>query len=225
MVCGIALADTPISSVGQLLIPTMHIEDGQRRHFDERCSATLVSPDSKGLSRWALTAWHCLEYYGDLSRPIVFVHSNGRETSATTAASGGNMQADWALMRLATPMTNAVSLAAEQTPIGSTLIMAGYSRSADGAVPPLGMDSACEVTRLVGKDIASDCHARRGASGGAVFSGDGQGRYLGIISRGDSDRVSIFVPVQRLRGRLSPFLEVLPADAVAPQPHQQPDQS
>lgn len=211
-----ALSEVPLHSVGQLLIPTIHFEDGRRRHFDERCSGTLVAPDGDGHSRWVLTAWHCLEYYRDLSRPITFRHSSGKRSTAQSIASGGAMHADWALMRLRTRMPGAVLLEGGEIDVGAALVMAGYSRQdqdgADGG-EEITSDENCRVTGELEYDIASNCHARRGASGGAVFSGDGRGSYLGIISRGDSEDVSIFVPLRRLLKGLAPYLSVPSANA------------
>ena len=79
-------------------------------------------------------------------------------------------------------------------------------------------DRSCRVTERAGADLVSDCHARRGASGGAVFSAEGPHRYLGIISRGDSDSVSIFVPLARLATQLRPFLEIHQPGAAEPPP-------
>ena len=108
--------------------------------------------------------------------------------------------------------------------------MAGFSRNADGSAnPPLESDVSCEVTAFEGRDLSSDCHARRGASGGAVFSRHAQGdretpgRYLGIISRGDSNQHSIFVPLSRLTRALSPYLPIARASTVVPPTHPPPD--
>lgn len=208
-----AAAELPLAGVGQLLVPGIRYENGRGRHYDERCSATLVTTIQGRPSPWLLTAWHCLEYYRDLSRPIVFVHASGERTTATASSSGGDMAADWALLRLAKPMPDAVALVSTETAPGTPLVMAGYSRREDVALPPLATDRGCRVTEPAGADLASDCHARRGASGGAVFAAEGRHRYLGIISRGDSDRLSIFVPLSRLADHLRPLLELAEPDA------------
>ena len=231
MTSSLCAAGAPLDSVGQLLIPAIRFEDGRRRHFDERCSATVVTADNSSSSRWILTAWHCLEYYGDLSRDITFLHGDGSTSKATTVASGGGLHADWALMRLTDDMQHPVALTDTTVNPGDLLVMAGFSRSADGGTnPPLESDLRCKVTAFEGRDLSSNCHARRGASGGAVFSRESHdgaekpGRYLGIISRGDSNQHSIFVPLNRLARALSPYLALDPVSAAAPPTHPPRDQ-
>ena len=205
-------------------VPGIRYEEGRRRHYDERCSATVVTAATGGESRWLLTAWHCLEYYRDLSREIIFVHSGGERTTATAVASGGGMYADWALLRLARPMPDAVPLVAGSAEPGTPLVLAGYSNRESETPPPLELDRGCVVTAAEGRDFASDCHARRGASGGAVFSSAGA-RYLGIVSRGDGERHSIFVPLTRLVAALRPFLAIPPSPAADPPARPRPDRS
>lgn len=204
-----AAAPAALASVGRLLVPGRRLEDGYPRHYRESCSATLLRPARGGPAQLILTAWHCLEFHTDLTDEITFVIGSQRggtlTRTATPLLSGGGMHADWALMRLQTPLAateaSAVSLRPESPPAaGTALIMAGFSRD-----PGLGRGGQrltyhadCEVTDSVGQDIGTDCLAYRGASGGAVFDAAGE-RLLGVVSRGDSEGRSIFVPVSRIR--------------------------
>jgi hypothetical protein len=213
------LADTApeLMAVGRLLIPTVHFEDGYRRHYNERCTATLIAPDAAPASptadstpaphsRLLLTAWHCLEYYRDLSRPILFEHSSGRRVAARAVSSGGSMYGDWALLHLAQPLPGAVEVRDERAEPGAQLLMVGFSQREDDPTPPLEIDTDCELLMQTGPDMTTNCHARRGASGGAVFSAGTPRHYLGIISRGDSENRSIYVPISRVLPRLGPYL-------------------
>jgi hypothetical protein len=88
---------------------------------------------------------------------------------------------------------------------GTALIMAGFSRDSGlGAVGQhLSYDARCQVTGASGRDILTDCRAHKGASGGAVFIRDARGLALtGVISRGDGEGRSIYVPVARFAERL-----------------------
>lgn len=194
----LASGETALQGVGQLLIPTVHFESGYRRHFNERCTATLVAPGRDSNSRLLLTAWHCLEYYRDLSRPILFEHADGRRVEARQRASGGSMRDDWALLELREALPGAIPLLPVEVSPGTAVIMAGFSRQQGKESPPLTLDRHCRVTSREGEDLGTDCHARRGASGGPVFSAVVPRRYLGIVSRGDSAALSIFVPVSRV---------------------------
>lgn len=201
-----------LASVGRLLIPTLRLENGYRRHYDERCSATLVGVHGQRRSRWILSAWHCLEYYRDLSRPIVFEHGSGARLQARAVTSGGDMHADWVLLRLERPLPAPVAPDAADVPARAPLLMAGYSRSAAGTPGnTLSWDNSCQVIGRDGADLRSDCRVRRGASGGAVFRrGGGSAAYIGIISRGDGASESIFVPLRRILPRISPYLTGTP---------------
>lgn len=198
--------DAPVwlQAVGRLDIPTSRVEDGRRRHFDERCSGTLLAPPAGGAARFVLSAWHCLEYYTDLSRDIRF-ELTGRSGEplrrrARAVASGGGMTADWALLELDPPIPAGRSATARLDPRalapGARLAMAGFSGD-----PGLGAggkrltyDPDCRVTGASGADRLTDCLAYKGASGGGAFYG---GRLVGVLSRGDSRGQSIYVPAAR----------------------------
>ena len=205
----LATSPEPHPPVGRLLIPSVRLEGGYRRHINEHCSATQVGRSAGQPSQWILTAWHCLEYYRDFSRPIVFETRAGQRLQARRVISGGDMNADWALLKLERALPNAVELGTAPIPRDTPLLMAGYSRNRQpAAAPSLSWDSDCRVLGPDGADIQSDCHARRGASGGGVFRRDASGgAYLGVISRGDSEALSVFVPVTRFLDRVSPYLQ------------------
>lgn len=205
-------ADSPqfLQSVGRLLVPGRRIEDGRERHYRESCSATLLTPSEGMQASLILTAWHCLEYHTDLTDDIVFIieSSSGQHLrrSAKALSSGGGMHADWSIMRLREPIpTDRVSTASLSRTagddIGSRVVMAGFSRDEtlgdSGKVLTFHRD--CQVLAQSDRDMATDCLAYRGASGGGVFSSDG-GRLLGVISRGDGRENSIFVPASRIAG-------------------------
>lgn len=201
-------------AVGRLEIPTSRIEEGRRRHYRETCSGTLLAPGGARQAEYVLTAWHCLEYYTDLSRDLRFGARAGDGTvhwrRARTLADGGGMAADWALLQLRPGLPLAggfmtASLAERLPPPEARLAMAGFSAAeADpGGRQPLRYDASCGQTGLDGRDVLTDCAARKGASGGGVFL---DGALIGIISRGDSAGRSIFVPAARLRGPLRSLL-------------------
>jgi V8-like Glu-specific endopeptidase len=211
-------ADSPewLRAVGKLHVPGSRVEEGRRKHRLDDCSATLVA-SSAGSSRSdiVITAWHCLEFYHDLSRPILFTLLPGSDEPITREAyrldDGGGMHADWALLKLYQPISAA--RVAGLVPLRSTktrapeVTMAGYSRDAGlgagGKV--LTYHPACRVTRWTDGAGESDCSAYKGASGGAVVrvSDSGQAEYTGVISRGNGEGISIFIPVADFRPSLN----------------------
>jgi len=192
-------------AVGRLAIPASRVEDGRRRHYKERCSGTLLAPPDGADAQFVLSAWHCLEYYTDLSRAIRFeltgLSGEVLESRARAVASGGGMAADWALLELDPPIPAGrgatAALDGRTVAAGARLAMAGFSGD-----PGLGAggerltyDPACRVTGSSGADRLTDCLAFKGASGGGAFHG---GRLVGVLSRGDSRGRSIYVPAARL---------------------------
>lgn len=207
-----------LQSVGKLLVPNVRYENGYARHFDERCSATLVSGNAEAMeSRLILSAWHCIEYYRDLSKTLVYEQPGHPPVSARILVAGGSMRDDWVLLKLAkalpnpTPLpTSAGNPSSPKTAMhNKPLMMVGYP-----------IDGAAERARVVvsncvhklskGIDRSSSCVIEQGASGGAVFAGDtppGQRpEYLGVISRGDRQSLSIYVPISRFRKKLASYL-------------------
>ena len=88
--------------------------------------------------------------------------------------------------------------------------MAGYSRDQGlGALGTrLSYDEGCHVTSQQRDASESDCIAHKGASGGAVvqLSASGEPQLTGVISRGDSENLSIYVPIDGFRGAIKRHL-------------------
>ena len=205
-----------LRAVGQLQVPGIKYESGRRRHYTERCSATLVETTSTVSANTIVTAWHCLEFYRDLTHNIVFTLLPDAEEpiriEAVPVSDGGSMEADWAILRLrqAVPRNRiqALSLHSQQADPTLPLVMAGYSRDAGIGTSgdSLSYDPACRITHTGPGNTShrdSDCRAFKGASGGAViqFSG-GEPLLSGVISEGNSADLSRFVPALVFRHRL-----------------------
>ena len=213
-----AAAPRWLDAVGKLEVPTIKYEQGRRKHHREDCSATLIANRAGRYADSIVTAWHCLEAYSDLSKPIVFtLQPWGKQPLILTArrlADGGHIDADWAILRLerAIPTSEVRGLRLGRSTLSeqAVLQMAGYSGD-----PGLGRnggqltyDPDCRVTTTTYRFVSTDCLAYKGASGGAVVSMDNSGEALlqGIISQGDSDRLSIYVPTSRFIGEVNHLL-------------------
>ena len=209
-----AAAPRWLDAVGKLEVPTIKYEQGRRKHHREDCSATLIANRAGRYADSIVTAWHCLEAYSDLSKPIVFtLQPWGKQPLILTArrlADGGHIDADWAILRLERAIPNSevrgLRLGRSTLSEHAVLQMAGYSGD-----PGLGRnggqltyDPDCRVTTTSYRFVSTDCLAYKGASGGAVVSMDNSGEALlqGIISQGDSDRLSIYVPTSRFIGEV-----------------------
>lgn len=194
-------ADAPqaLRAVGKLTVPGHDRVDGNRRHRDENCSASLVGP------RTILTAWHCLEYYSDLSRDPVFtlpLVSEQDPVPATRLADGGSMDADWALLRLSRPIRSVEPLPVLSLPAAAhRVLLAGYARDAQlgAGGARLTWQGDCRLVELGPHGVGTDCVTYKGASGGAVLF---EGAIVGVISAGDSAETTWFVPS---RNFLSPL--------------------
>jgi hypothetical protein len=207
-----------LGAVGQLSVPGSRIRDGRRAHQLEDCSATLVGRRATPWADTIVTAWHCLEFYNDLSRPITFTLLPGRRGELTREAyrlgDGGGMDADWAILRLYQPVAAKEVMA---LPVGAggadrarPVIMAGYSRD-EGlghGGRRLTYDPACRIKAQTPARGDTDCRAHKGASGGAVIqlSPEGEPQFTGVISAGDGESTSIFVPVTHFRATLRQHL-------------------
>ncbi len=196
-----------LRAVGTLIVPGIRYENGYRRHHTERCSATLISDRAGTATDIIVSAWHCVDYYDDLSQVIRFELASADGTYTVIPArllnDGGSIDADWAILRLARPVTATVAPSlqplAAPVQLESSLVMAGFSRDkglgAGGS--HLTYDSNCRVTALFRDHTDSNCRAHKGASGGAVIQVSEQGKpsFAGVISQGDGESLSRFIPV------------------------------
>ncbi|QIB64512.1 trypsin-like serine peptidase [Kineobactrum salinum] len=203
-----------LQAVGTLRVPGLKLRDGYPRHHTEHCSATLVGGDADSANT-IVTAWHCLEFYRDLSHRIVFTLLPATDQAiaieALLLADGGGMPADWAVLRLrqAVPASQVRALRPHpgQPDPDRPIIMAGYSRDAGigASGTALSYDPDCRITGAgdrVSRD--SNCRAHKGASGGAVIqlSPGGEPLLSGVVSEGDGAGISRFVPVSVFRRNL-----------------------
>ena len=207
-----------LRAVGQLTVPGIRLENGHARHHTERCSATLVAAPGASHATVIISAWHCLEFYRDLSQRITFTLLSAsvepRVIEAVRYADGGSMAADWAVLRLRQPVAMAdvpaLQLHPQQADPGRPVVMAGYSRDegtgAHGA--ELSYDPACRITAADRRSGDSDCRAFKGASGGAVvqLTETGEPLLSGVISEGNSVNYSRYVPISVFRQALPPEL-------------------
>jgi hypothetical protein len=204
--------------VGKLRVPGSVYRDGDYEHLQEDCSASLVSrrPDRKADT--IITAWHCLENYNDLSRPIVFTLPTATrgalQREAYRVADGGGMHADWAILRLRLPVApgdaRALLIHPGRADPHRAIAMAGFSRDRGkgGGGDRLTFDPACRITNQRGLVSDSDCLAFKGASGGAVvqLSPTGMPRLSGVVSEGDGAGLSTFVPVTAFRTAIERYV-------------------
>ena len=188
-----------LQAVARLQVPGSRVLEGARQHYIEDCSATLVVGRKGARANTVITAWHCLEYYRDLSRPLTLQFSNGYSGEAYRVADGGSMDADWAILKLYRPIPPATveALLPQQEPAdpARSITMAGFSRD-----PGLGQggtrltyDRNCSILSQDARSGHTDCNAYKGASGGAVIqlNEDGAARLTGVISSGDSEKQSL----------------------------------
>jgi hypothetical protein len=197
-------SDAVATAVGRLRIPAIRYENGYARHYDEQCSATVVAIEAGMRSPYLLSAWHCLEDYRDLSRPLIFTDAHGAQYTVQVLTSGGGMHSDWALLRTANSLPGALPLGADTGSDTSPVHLAGHPRATAADAFTLLRD--CSVSGTDGRDLRTDCVLQRGASGGAAVRGVGGLRLVGVISRGDGVSQSIFVPVARFLGDIRRYL-------------------
>lgn len=201
-----------LRAVGKLVVPGVKIRNGYPSNHREDCSATLVAPPGAHQADTLVSAWHCLEHYRDLTKIITFTLLSRSGTTlsaqAVRVADGGGMHADWAVLQLRQPLSlaEATALPLSRQPLAdlAPLVMAGYSRDeglgAGGT--RLTYDPHCELTASTGSGAATtNCRAHKGASGGAVIwvNPQGQAELAGVISEGDGEGISTYVPVSRFR--------------------------
>ena len=209
-----------LQMVGRLDVPGFKYEQGRRVHHRENCSATLVSRQGTREAQHIVTAWHCLEYYRDLSMTITFSLPNlspqPEVREARALVDGGSMNADWAILRLVEPVafspSSAVTIGpANHTTGSSTLVMAGYSRDKGLGRSGQALTYHENCRQLDDDQRASahtNCQAYKGASGGAVvrYHADGAAYLAGVISEGNSEGTSTYVPIARFRTLLNNYL-------------------
>ena len=219
---------TWLRAVGKLHVPGVKFDSGHQLNHRDDCSATLVagpvqkSAEAGALNRAAantiITAWHCLEFYRDLSKTITFTLLYGTPDSFTVEAyrlaEGGSMNSDWAVLRLvqAVPAERVVALAVHpaKAETGRSIIMAGYSKNSAGK--RLSYDPQCSITDPSSPHSGgheSNCNALKGASGGAVIqiSAEGEPLLAGVVSQGNGEGLSIFVPVDEFRSAIRASLK------------------
>lgn len=207
-----------LAAVGKLHVPSIKMIQGHRSNHREDCSATLVSRPGAKTADTIVTAWHCLEFYKDLSKNITFTLLPGSDTPISAQvyrlADGGSMHSDWAILRLRKPVASEqvspLLIHPGRASIESLISMAGYSSD-----PGLGQggdlltyDPGCTVTLQVRYSSNSNCRAFRGASGGAVvqLSSNGEPWLSGVISQGNGEELSTFIPVAGFRSAINQHL-------------------
>ncbi|MEH6636000.1 MAG: trypsin-like serine protease [Halioglobus sp.] len=205
-----------LRAVGRLQIPGQKFEQGRVSHHREDCSATLVARHPGTKADTIITAWHCLEFYNDVSQAITFTLSARSADPVITSeayrlADGGGMHADWAILRLyqAIPsdQVSAVNIHPERADPSRPITMAGYSR--DNGLGDNGerltFDPQCRITHQANGGSNSNCTAYKGASGGAVMqlSHLGQAQFCGVISQGNGEGISTFVPLSGFRNAIN----------------------
>jgi len=206
-----------LGAVGKLKVSSQKYQQGHRRHYTEDCSATLVSPKAERDADILVSAWHCFEYYRDLSRSIEFSLPQAAGQTITRRAqlmtSGGDMQADWAILRLDSPIPYELAKALLPHPQPSTphhaISIAGFSRDGglgqNGAV--LTYHDNCTITRHSNHLRYSDCLAFKGASGGSVVTQFSGKHYLaGVISAGNGGDTSVLTPLSGFDSTLRRYL-------------------
>lgn len=211
-------SDPWLQAVGRLRVPGQRLHDGYRSHYLEDCSATLVALPGRSHADTVVTAWHCLELYGDLSRDIVFTartrSGEWLEWSARRLADGGGMAADWAILRLDRAVPRGQLAALQPHPAvadpGRPVTMAGYSRDPGlgGGGRVLTYHPDCAITDSEPGLWETDCTAFKGASGGPViqFSAGGEPLVCGVISQGNGSGTSTYVPLETFRASLNRYL-------------------
>jgi hypothetical protein len=193
-----------LRAVGKLQVPGQRYRDGHRSHYMEDCSATLVSNTTQHDANIIITAWHCIELYSDLSKPILFtaLTSSGERVKreALRLADGGGMHADWAILRLHRTISSQ-----------QIMTMAGYSRDSGigDSGETLTFDPACVIYHQQRSLGDTDCMAHKGASGGAVIqlSKSAEPLMCGVISQGNGEGRSTFVPVSKFRNAINLYLK------------------
>ncbi len=192
-------ADSPpaLLAIGKLAIPSTRFADGEKHHYIEHCSASILE-DRYKQRRWLLSAWHCLEHYSDLGKRIVFrvadKHGQWHQRDAYIITHGGSMASDWALLTTETSLPEHVTTLDTAPYRAGAVMVAGFSSDKGlgqgGEVLTYQENCLSSATPLDEDQVSVDCWAFRGASGGAVLQ---QGKLVGVISQGDNAGSASFV--------------------------------
>jgi len=184
-------------SVIPLRVPTSQLIGGHRRHHRENCSATVIR--SKPLT--LLSAWHCFDGADDLSRPPeIFV--NGQWLTARLVATGGSMQADWAILT-AQPFNGDKRddllplpvLTGNESSAAAVINVAGYpNRRYEQSA--LWVSDRCPLTGTTHQWIGAACVAAKGVSGGpALMETDAGWFVIGVVSAQRHDDTLLIAPL------------------------------
>jgi hypothetical protein len=160
-----------------------------------------------------LSAWHCLDGYQSLLKPIQLRMSGlSSPTPVQLLATGGSMEQDWAVLQPTAPIagTSWIPLSTQPLSHDIAVLAAGFTEYTtpldENPLPrSLVTHRACRITNSNQIPVASDCVAKQGASGGAILrrTQTGSLRLIGIISAGDGESVSLFYPSLPLLPQLS----------------------
>ena len=196
-------------AIFHLSIPITRLAEGRTRHFTEHCTTVAITPGPRSLF---VSAWHCFEHYRSIIKPIQLALPHTTiPVSMQLIESGGSMQEDWALLAPQQPFMVDTWIPISATPhhAGQQLIAAGFAPRPNQSSAPsheryLLADMKCSVIEANNHLPASNCMAKRGASGGAIITLNvsGSARLQGIISTGDGETVSYFYPTSSLIHRL-----------------------
>ena len=213
-------ADSPawLQVVGRLDVPGFKYKEGRRVHHRENCTATLIGRDGAQQADHVVTAWHCLEFYRDLSMTITFTLPNLRHEATVREArklvDGGGITADWAILRLTKPVvllpSSVLLIDAGEIDASEPLVMAGYSGDSGlgQSGEALTYHENCRQVDRQRQSTHPDCQAYKGASGGPVvrYTDAGVFYLAGVISQGNGEGTSTYVPISRFRGTLKSYL-------------------
>lgn len=155
-----------------------HAGYSRRRH----CTMVAVAPET------VLTASHCLEGLPASAFHLLFGYARMTWQSERMAVAAHPVAGDLSALCLGEPVA-ATRAIGPPPAVGDAVVFVGYGR------PRVHLQAAraCTVARRGGGEIALDCPAPQGASGGPVL--DSAGRVVAILSRtGRSTAIATLVP-------------------------------
>lgn len=183
------------ASLVRLQVPLSRWQDGQKTHWVEDCTATLVATVPPRL----LSAWHCFDGRLDLAKPAR-VLVDKRWHPVRLERSGGSMAADWALLSMPDILADtalALPIASAAPDTGAPIVMAGFSGDSGlgASGEALTYDPDCTVQAPKDSWLTTDCVAFKGASGGPVLQRRESGwSVTGVISARDPSGPVMFLP-------------------------------